>query len=338
MALESPLSIWTVTDGRAGIENQALGLAEAIQRLTPAEITVKRVRFRSLFDRWPNALRIAPDAMLTADSDRIGPPFPDLVIANGRASLPFSTRLKHRSGGRTFVVQLQDPRTSLTDFDLVIPPLHDGLTGPNVLAILGSPNRITPERLVEGAGSFREALAGLPQPRVAVLIGGRSRSHDLGAERAQVLADQIAEAVTDTGGSLMMTFSRRTPVAARAILTSRLAALPGMIWDGEGPNPYFAFLDLADHILVTEDSVNMATEAAATGKPVQILGLDGSSPKIEGLHAALQARGIARPFAGRLETWTYAPLNETDRAAREVLARMRARAQADKPHTRHPTP
>lgn len=326
MALDPPLSIWTVTDGRAGIENQALGLAEAIQRLTPGEITVKQVRFRSLFDRWPNALRIAPDAMLTAGSDRIEPPYPDLVIANGRASLPFSTRLKHRSGGRTFVVQLQDPRTSLTDFDLVIPPLHDGLTGPNVFPILGSPNRITPERLAEGAVPFRQALAQLPHPCVAVLIGGRSKAHDLGPERAQTLADQITAAVHDAGGSLLMTFSRRTPGAARAVMTSRLGELPGLIWDGEDPNPYFAFLDLADHILVTEDSVNMATEAAATGKPVHILTLDGSSAKIEGLHAALQARGIARSFAGKLDNWAYAPLNETDRAAREVLARMQARA------------
>lgn len=325
MALERPLSIWTVTDGRAGIENQALGLAEAIQRLTPADITIKRVRFAPLFDRWPNALRVWPRAMLSPQSDRIEPPFPDLVVANGRSSLPFSTRLKRRSGGRTFVVQLQDPRCDLSGFDLVIPPLHDGLNGPNVFPILGSPNRITPARLAEGAAPFVAALSDLPHPRVAVLIGGRSKAHDLSPERAERLADQIAQAVAAKGGSVMVTFSRRTPGAAKAILAARLASLPGLIWDGEGPNPYFAFLDLADHILVTEDSVNMATEAAGTGKPVQILELDGKSAKIEGFHAALQARGLCRPFEGRLETWSYAPLDETDRAAREILSRMQAR-------------
>jgi len=325
VALDRPLSIWTVTDGRAGIENQALGLAEAIQRLTPADITVKRVRFRPVFDRWPNALRIFPNAMLAASSDRLAPPFPDLVIANGRASLPFSTRLKRASEGRTFVVQLQDPRVPLTAFDLVIPPMHDGLAGPNVFPILGSPNRITAERLAAGAAPFLDTLSALPHPRLAVLIGGRSRAHDLRPDRAQILADQIVAALGHCGGSLMMTFSRRTPAGARGVLTSRLSVLPGLIWDGEGPNPYFAFLDLADHILVTEDSVNMATEAAATGKPVQILGLDGSSAKIDGLHAALQARRITRPFEGRLESWSYTPLNETERAAHEVLARMSAR-------------
>ena len=324
MALERTLSIWTVTDGRVGIENQALGLADAIQRLTPAEVTPRRVRFAAMFDRWPNALRLWPNAMLAADSDRIQAPFPDLAIANGRASLPFSTRLRRWSAGRTFVVQLQDPRASLASFDMVIPPLHDGLVGANVFPLLGSPNRITSERLREGAAPFLQSLSALAGPRVAVLVGGRSKTHEMTPERAARLADQIAGAIDQAGGSLMMTYSRRTPGPARAALTAGLAATPGVIWDGEGANPYFAYLHLADHILVTEDSVNMTTEAAATGKPVHVLPLDGSSAKFDAFHAALQSRGVARPFTGALETWTYAPLDETTRAAREVLERMAA--------------
>ena len=324
MAVNLPLSIWTVTDGRVGIENQALGLAEAIQRLTPAEITTKRLRFQRLFDRWPNALRFWPRAMLADASDRIEAPFPDIAIANGRASLPFSTRLKHWSGGRTYVVQLQDPRTDLSAFDLVIPPLHDGVVGPNIFSILGSPNRITTERLEREPAPFRTQLAELAHPRIAVLIGGRSKAYDMSAATAERLADQVAQAVETSGGSLLLTFSRRTPGAARAALMARLDGVPGLIWDGEGPNPYFAFLEAADHILVTADSVNMAAEAAATGKPVQILALDGDGGKFDALHGALQSRGATRPFSGTLESWTYAPLTETDRAAREVLARMRA--------------
>lgn len=325
MALAPPLKIWAVSDGRAGIENQALGLAEAVQRLTPAEVAPRRVQFRPPFDRWPNVLRLWPNAMLEPGLEPILAPFPDLVIANGRASLPFSTRLRRWSGGKTFVVQLQDPRTPSTAFDMVIPPMHDGLTGPNVYPILGSPNRVTPGRLAEGAAPFMDSLSTLPGPRVAVLIGGRSKTHELTSERAAQMADQIAEAISKAGGSLMLTFSRRTPGAARAALSARLAGTPGLIWDGEGPNPYFAFLHLADHILVTEDTVNMAAEAAATGKPIHILSLDGGSDKFDAFHAALQSRGIARPFTGVLDTWTYRPLDETTRAAREVLARMAER-------------
>src|SRR3546814_13124599 len=75
----------------------------------------------------------------------------------------------------------------------------------------------------------------------------------------------------------MVTPSRRTGPDNEAILRARLAGLPAEIWDGEGENPYFAYLGLADAILVTADSVNMVCEAASTGKPVYVIDLDGGS-------------------------------------------------------------
>jgi mitochondrial fission protein ELM1 len=322
----TPLRIRVVSDGRIGMENQALGLAEALQRLSPSEITVIRVKWRKLFDKLPSALK-AP-WMLDPTSDdpfpKPGEAWPDVWIATGRATLPLSLMARRRSGGKTFVVQTQDPRWRTGDYDLVVAPRHDGIEGPNVLSITGSPHRISADRLAEGAKAFADLLEPLPRPRVAVLIGGKSRAHDLPEAHAAELADRIARAVTAAGGSLMLTFSRRTPEAAKAAMTARLSGLPGLIWDGQGPNPYFAFLHLADHILVTEDSANMAAEAASTGKPVHILPMVATKPadKFARLHADLRERGAARPFDGTLESWSYEPLAETDRAARVILQKL----------------
>jgi mitochondrial fission protein ELM1 len=321
-----PLSVWVVSDGRTGIENQALGLAEAVQRLFPSRITVKRIRWRKAFDKLPSALK-AP-WMLDPGSDPVTPgpgeKWPDLWIATGRATLPLSVGVRERSGGRTRVVQTQDPRWRMDVYDLVVAPAHDDATGPNVLSITGSPHRVTTARLAESAAAFGDRLSGLPRPRVAVLVGGRSAAFDLPEAHASELADRIAVAVAGAGGSLMLTFSRRTPDAAKQVMTARLASLPGLIWDGTGANPYFAFLHFADHVLVTEDSANMAAEAASTGKPVHILPMAPlrSGGKFARLHADLRARGAARPFDGALENWGYEPLAETDRAARAVLERF----------------
>jgi hypothetical protein len=316
------LVVWAVSDGRAGIENQALGLAEALGRLTPVEIVRKHVRFAPGYDKLPTGLKFAPSRFLAEGSDPITPPWPDVWIGAGRAAMPFAIRMRRWSRGGTFVVQVQDPRWPPQMFDAVVPPRHDRVEGPNVISITGSPHRVTEARLKAELALFADTLDPLPQPRVAVLIGGKSKAFDISPERAARLAAEIAVAVEAEKGSVLVTFSRRTPEAAREILAARLGALEGVVWDGAPPNPYFAFLAAADYVLVTEDSTNMAAEAASTGKPVFILKVDGQSLKFRRFHEDLERLDAARPFGGALYRWKYEPLRETERAAAEILRRV----------------
>ena len=97
-------------------------------------------------------------------------------------------------------------------------------------------------------------------------------------------------------------------------MRERLAGLPGSIWDGAGENPYYAYLAVADALLVTANSVSMVSEAAATGKPVHIIGLDGGDAKFARFHETMRQAGITRPFTGQLECWSYTPPDDTARA------------------------
>lgn len=312
-----PLSIWAASDGRAGIEAQVLGLAEAVAALRPATIQPKHIGWAAGVGRLP--WRLIPPSLRTGDE--VAAPWPDIWIAAGRATLPLSTRIRRWSGGKTFVVQTQAPRTRLEPYDLVVPPAHDGLSGPNVLPIVGAPNRLTPAKLAAEAERFAERIAALARPRIAVIVGGRSKAHDLPASHAAALAEELANAAKVSGGSILLSFTRRTPAAARQEMAAELKETPGWIWDDTGDNPYFAFLAAADVILITEDSTNLATDAAATGKPVYVLPMKGRSPKLARFHRDLAGRGITQPFEGVLDTWTYEPLRETERAARELLRR-----------------
>ena len=311
-----------------GIEAQVLGLAEAVARLTPANISIKRVRWKGALGRLP--FTPFPRLALASDSP-IAAPWPDIWIAAGRASLPFSRRIRRWSAGKTFVVQTQDPRGALHDFDLVLPPAHDGVKGPNVLPMIGAPNRMNAEGFQRDLAKFRHRLDPLPHPRIAMIVGGVSKTHDLPPERARTMAAEVAAAVRASGGALLLSFTRRTPTPARAILAEGLKDLPGWIWDEDAPdaqggdNPYFAFLAAADHILVTEDSTNLAADAATTGRPVHVLAMSGGGRKFERFHADLAARGITRRFQGRFDEWHYPPLNETNEAAEELLRRFKTR-------------
>lgn len=314
---------WIITEGAAGMENQCLGLAERL----PLTKRVLRLKVAAPW-RWlaPRAFG-SPFRHLTEESDRPAPPWPRLVIACGRQSIPFSIAIRRESGGRTVTVQCQNPRMNPEEFDLVIPPEHDGLTGPHVFPIIGSPNRITPAKLEDAHAEFADIFVKLPRPRVAVLIGGSSRSHgDLGHAQARVLADGL-RSVAQTH-ALMITASRRTDPAITALLRAELAGPKTYFWNGDSPNPYFGMLAWADAIVATSDSVNMICEAAGTGKPVHIFQLNARSLRARKFQESMIQRGIARPFAGKIEQWSYTPLDETGRAAKQIQMLLDARATA----------
>jgi len=301
---------WVVTDGTPGMENQALGLAERLD----LPVTVKRIRLRGPWSALAPLSLGRPGA--APDSDPIAPPFPRVAIGVGRQSIPFMAAIKRESRGRTLTVQCQDPRVSARRFDLVVPPEHDSLSGENVFPILGSPNRITLARIDQARERFVGRFALLPTPRLGVLIGGRNKVFRFDETVVTQLADTLRQLSANMG--LMVTPSRRTGAENIARIATALEGTGAYIWNGEGENPYLGVLGWADAFLVTADSVNMACEAAATGKPVHIFSLPGGSPKFSSFHHALAARGISRVFEGGIGQWQYQPLDETGRAAHHV--------------------
>jgi len=313
MSADRASETWVVTEGAAGMENQCLGLAERL----PFRVRVFRSQLKKPW-RWlaPRSLGSAL-AHATKPSNKLAPPWPRLLIACGRQSIPLSRAIKRASGGRTFTVQCQDPRIKPKHFDLVIPTEHDGLTGPNVFSIIGSPNRITPPRLAKARAQFAHLFEPLPAPRAAVLVGGASRTHGtLDRTAADRLGALLAEIAPDY--RLMVSTSRRTSPAAAAALQQHLTGTDSYVWDGSGENPYLGMLAWADAFVVTADSVNMICEVAATGRPVHVFPLPGGRRKAGRFQQALTERGIIRPFFGRIEQWSYVPLDETGRAVEHI--------------------
>jgi mitochondrial fission protein ELM1 len=307
---------WIVTEGAAGMENQCLGLAERL----PFPVRVFRMHLKKPW-QWlaPHAFG-PPFAHVTNASDKMVPPWPRLFVGCGRQSIPFSIAVKRASGGWTTTVQCQDPRLAVSKFDLVIPAEHDEIRGQNVFAIVGSPNRVTLARLQEAQQRFAHLLEPLPSLRVAVLIGGSSRTHgSLDITAAERLGEMLQQAATDHG--LMVSTSRRTSSAAAAIVRRRLSGTGAFVWDGSGENPYLGMLAWADAFVVTADSVNMICEAATTGKPVHVFPLPGGGRKAHLFQQSLVERGITRPFGGQIQQWSYVPLDETSRAV-EQIARL----------------
>jgi uncharacterized protein len=310
-----------MTTGEAGMLSQVVGLAQAVGLPYETKTVHPRAPWRWLPGHWAARLGVLSDL---DPKDGIGPPWPDLLITCGRRSVAAALAIKHASHGRTFAVHIQDPRVPPNCFDMVVPPEHDGLAGPNVYPSKGALHKLTHKALDEAAEHFHEPFSTIRKPFVAVLIGGKSRAYDLTPSRMRELATQLKSLITNHGAGMVITTSRRTGADNEAILREVLAGTDATVWDGTGENPYLGMLALADIIVVTEDSASMVSEACYTGKPVYVARLEGGSRRFRALHRSLEVAGFTRPFTGALETWNYEPLDENQRIAaivREQLAR-----------------
>lgn len=314
-----PLLCWVITEGIAGTENQCLGVAEALG-VTPV---VKRIRLRQPWKSLTPYLGGETEWTFSPVSDTLQPPWPDLVIAGGRKAVAAARYIKRMAGDEVFTVFLQDPRISPSRFDLVAVPAHDRLRGKNVIVTSAAANRISPARLAVAREEFTEAFGHFPSPRVAVLVGGDSKAYKMTEKITRKLAAQLHDLAASGEVSLMMTTSRRTGAANEAILEEALEDTDAWIWDQKSDNPYFGFLAWADYILVTADSVSMISEAASTGKPVYMIELEGGAPRIRKFHQHLMDQGILRIFDGKLENWSYIPLDDASLIAAEIKKRLK---------------
>ena len=267
--------VWVLHGVKTGDNRQLMELAEALG--WPYE--VKQLTFNSL-RHAPNVLLGATLATIEARSKRalVGPPWPDVVLSSGKRAVPVARWIQSRSKGKARLVHLGRPWAPLEWFDLIITtPQYRLPARPNILHTTMPLNRLTPVREArarENAEVVR-AIERLPRPRTAVLVGGNSTSLVLTADAAQRLGCEASAAASADGGSLLVTTSPRTPATATAALRSAIEC-PVYFHDWNDsalPNPYDAFLALADAFIVTGDSASMLAEACSTGRSVSIFAL-----------------------------------------------------------------
>ena len=310
-------TVWALSDGRAGNARQADALAQALH--------VGPVRTCELAPRWP--WRAGAPWRTPGSDHAFGHAFaadlrtpPRVAIGCGRQAA-LATRVLRAHGAR--VVQVLNPRLDPCHWDIVVAPRHDHLRGANVISTLGSLHSVDDAWLAQGRAAFPR-LGALPQPRTAVLVGAPSRHAPLGMETFERFATQLVDVLASRGGSVLLTASRRTPMAWRTMLRRRFAHATGILWLGpeDGENPYPGLLGWADRIVCTPDSVNMISEACATSVPVHVIEPQCAQGRLSEFLHALLGQGRIRAFDPALDRFDVTPLRETGRVAAEVRLRL----------------
>jgi hypothetical protein len=312
--------IWVLADDRPGNVAQALGVAEVLGE----PFSIRPIRYDA-FGGLPNLVRgRSLLGIARPERDLLVPPWPRLVVAAGRRTAPVGRWIKAVSG-RARLVQIMDPGwPGRGDFDLIAAPIHDArVPGENVIRTLGSCHRVVPDLLAREKAAWEGRLAHLPRPFLVLVVGGKTKDYDFTPAFGRQLAALASASQARTGGSILVTTSRRTAPDLAAVIAENLPE-PNIFhyWREGGENPYFAFLASADCIIVTGDSMNMCSEACATPAPVYIFAPSGlTNRKHARLHTLLFERGYARPAGEDWSDWAHPTLNASFDVAAEIRRR-----------------
>ncbi len=261
--------VWVIQTMRTGDSAQARALADALG--WPQEL--KTLRFNALFN-CPNTFLGGTLASLKGYSKPLlQPPWPDLVIAVARRTVPVARWIKDQNGGRTQLVQLGRPRLDSSNFDLVVTTPQYGVADhPNVLQIpvpLHQPITQRPSVSV----TLQNELSFLPRPWFSIVLGGEPWPYRMNGAAVSNLVSEMNK-LTKGNGTCIICTSPRTPKGISAQLTWSLQSQTHLFdWAPNEQNPYLNLLELSDELIVSGDSASMLAEACRHDKPVHIFDL-----------------------------------------------------------------
>jgi mitochondrial fission protein ELM1 len=291
--------VWLVVGEKRGDNAQIRNLARAVGW----DFEEKRIFVKPAWAEAKPRVRPALDHIDRDRSDRLEPPWPDLVITSGRRLSRVGLWIKKASGGHTKLVMIGKPRRLLDSVDLIVIAAHVALPERSNVVRHDLPlMHPDPKVLERAAAHWSDRLAPRPRPRTALFVGGRTGGLRFDLERARDLLQTTLRTVRASGGSLSVVTSRRTPPEVVEMLRRELPEDVGLyVYDpGSGPdeNPYHALLATADHFVVTTDSLSMMVEVARMGRPLSLYPLENEDSLVEHL---LEKLGVLRPLSVKVD-------------------------------------
>jgi hypothetical protein len=267
-----PPRVWLVLGEKIGDNNQVDVIADAL----PWPLVRKILRFRPPYDREKPPFAVSIDHVDRERSDSLDPPWPDLILTSGRRPSMAALWVREQARGRCRVALIGKPSGLLERFDLIVMSAQNRLPDrSNVLAIGLPPIRVDRAAIQRAGDAWRARLAPLRRPLIALLVGGPTHPFLFDERITEQLMRQVRKMLDETGGSVYVTTSRRTPVAVTEVLQSHLPRGSQLYrWQPDDPdNPYLGLLGNADIFIVTGDSISMMMEVAKLGRPLAIFPL-----------------------------------------------------------------
>ena len=246
-----------------------------------------------------------------------------VIISCGRKSVIPSIALKKRLGNQIFNIHIQDPKVSFEHFDLIVSPEHDRLRGENIINTTGAIHYLTKKEINDNSrylGIEKDKRKEL----VAFIIGGPNKYYNYSEKQIHELFNKVKTLFTPDKFKIIVIPSYRTPENILKIAFNTFSINHHVVKNID-KKAYFSALAISNYIVVTCDSTSMISEAAMTGKPVYIAMMKSFKPtgRFKKFYSQLKDLGITRELEDRIESWSYNNLNEVNRIAPIVKAKMK---------------
>ena len=313
----SKLKALLLTEGMHGMISQVEGLAKALD----IDFTHHQVELKQFWKLIPP--RFTPKSDISFKKFDL-PNF-NLIISCGRKSVVPSIALKKRYKNQVFNIHIQDPKVSLSNFDIVVCPEHDGLSGSNVVKTKGSIHYLTLDEIRKKSGYLK--IDKENKKIVAFIIGGPNKYYSFSESDIDKMFNQIKTLFMPDRYKLIVIPSYRTPeeIIKKAHNTFSHNHLVIKKIDKKA---YLSSLDLADIIVVTCDSTSMISEAAITSKPIYIANMKAkrNNYRFQNFYSKFKEMKIIRDldtYQDGVDLWTYNKLDETQRIVPLIKERMK---------------
>ena len=303
-----------LTQGMHGMISQAEGLAKALD-IDFTHHTVELNNFWKFFP--PKITPISQNVFKRIDVKDF-----DVIVSCGRKSVIPSIYLKKVSSKKIINIHIQDPKVNLDNFNYIIAPEHDCLSGENVLSTKGALHYLTNEEIKEHNNYLKDKLQ-KGKDYFLLILGGPTKHYDYSDQNILNILNLFNDLVKNNNLQGIVIPSMRTPKNIIELSKNRLSE-NSLVIETIDKKAYLSALSLAKYISVTCDSTSMISEAALTGKPIYVADIPAkkNDQRIQKFKELFYQLNIIKKLETKLETWDYEILNETSRVANEIKKKL----------------
>ena len=246
----------------------------------------------------------------------------DVIISCGRKSVIPSIYLKKNSDRKVINIHIQDPKVSLHNFNFVVAPEHDGLSGDNVLQTKGAIHYLTKKEITSHTNYLKSRLES-NKDYFLLILGGPTKHYDYTEMNILNILNLFNNLVIKNNLQGIVIPSMRTPKNIIE-LSKNILDKNNLVVDVIDKKAYLSALSLAKYICVTCDSTSMISEAALTGKPIYVADIPTkkNDKRIKKFRELFSKINIIKNLNNNLESWHYESLDETSRVAKLIKKQL----------------